>query len=205
MVHNKVHMSVELVDKGGKAVDTLDSGVNIVAKGIAASHAFRRYDWLNKAPIKNVSNNLRGMVVNGKAKVVYDLTVKYGTTLERVSAFATVAVALADSFEQIYDIIQSKDSGDVKASKLATQTTAIAMNVLTGTVTAPVHIALRSMQGYCDIADLVRGAQIGTCGGTLKAIDAIIESSAKQVSDRNNIYTFVNTTINPRLSKALGF
>jgi len=59
-------------------------------------------------------------------------------------------------------------------------------------------------QGYSDIADLVRRVSAGTTGGTLKSIDSVIESSAKQISDGNNIYIFVNTTINPRISKALG-
>jgi hypothetical protein len=204
MDHTHVHAVVELVDKGGKAVDTANSSVNVAAKAIAASHAFRKYDWLSMAPLKNASKDLRGMVVNRNAKVVYDFTVKYGSKIEKLSTFATVAVALADSAEQTYDILQSKNSLDVKAAQLSTQATAVAMNVLTGVVTAPVHAVLMSLQGYCDMADLVRGARVGTTGGTLKAIDAVIQSSATQVSNGNNIYIFVNTTINPRISKALG-
>ncbi|MGD0363415.1 MAG: hypothetical protein ABSC93_21235 [Bryobacteraceae bacterium] len=204
MDHTHVHAVIELVDKGGKAVDTANSGVNVVAKTIAASHAFRKYDWLRKAPVKNASGNLRGMVVNGNARVVYDFTIKYGSKIERFNTFVTVAVALADSFEQIGDIVQSKDPGGLKCAKLGTQATAIAMNVLTGIVTTPAHAVLMSMQGYCDMADVARGIPVGTCGQTLKAVDAIIESAAKQVSDGNNIYTFVNTTITPRVSKAFG-
>jgi hypothetical protein len=205
MDHTHVHAVVELVDKGGKAAGAAESSVNIVARGIAASHAFRKYDWLRKAPIKNASGSLRGMVVNGNAKVVYDFTVKYGTKIERFNTFATIAVALADSSEQIHDIVQSNDSWDLKSAKLGAQATAIAMNVLTGIVTAPAHAVLMSMQGYCDMTDVARGRPVGTCGRTLKAVDASIESAAKQVSDGNSVYSFVNTTINPKVSKVLGF
>jgi hypothetical protein len=200
----QVHTVVELVDKGGKAAGVADSSVNVVAKAISASHAFRKYDWLKMAPLKNASKNLRGMVVSGRAKVVYDLTIKYGSKIEKFNTFATVAVALADSSEQTYKITQSKASWDAKAAQLSTQATAVAMNVLTGMVTAPVHAVLLSMQGYCDMADIAQGKPVGTCGQTLKQIDTIIESSAKQVSDGNNIYIFVNTTINPAVSRALG-
>ena len=68
MDHTKVHAVVELVDKGHKAVG-IAKKVNLVARGIAGSVAFRKYDWLRNAPITNVSDNLRGMVVNGNAKV----------------------------------------------------------------------------------------------------------------------------------------
>lgn len=205
MNHTHVHAVVEIVDKTGKATGAASTGVNVVAKAIAASHAFRKYDWLKNAPIKNTSDNLRGMVVNANARIVYDFAVKYGSKIERFNTFATVATALIDSAEETLDILQSKDSSDIKVAKLGTQATAVAMNVLTGVVTGPAQILLLSMQGYCNIVDIARGERIGTCGRTLKAIDAVIESSAKQVSDGKNIYTFVNTTINPKISKVLGF
>jgi hypothetical protein len=203
MNNAKVRAIVELVDQGGKAIDVADKGVNLVAKAILVSHAFRKYDWLLKGPINNASGNLRGIVVNGNAKVVYDFTVRWGTKIETVNTFATIAVALADSAAQTYAIAQSNDTWDLKGAKLGAQATAVAMNILTGIVTAPVHGVLMSMQGYCDMSDVALGRQIGTGGRTLKAIDSIIESAAKQVSDGDGIYTFVNTTINPRVSKAL--
>jgi hypothetical protein len=205
MDHTQVHAVVELVDKGGKVVDTVDRDVKM-AKLIAASQAFRKYSWLRNAPIQNASDNLRGMVVNAKARMVYDFTVKYGTKIEKFNTFVTIAVALSDSSEQIYKILRSRDSWLTKTAQLGTQATAVAMNVLTGIVTVPAHAVLSSMsmEGYCEIPDILRGQPLGTCGQTLKAIDASVESTAKQVRDGNNIYIFVNTTINPRVSRALG-
>ena len=155
-------------------------------------------------PIKNSAKNMRGMVINAKARMVYDFTIEYGTKLEKFNTFVTVAVALADSAEETWDILQSKETWDIKTAKLGTQATAVAMNVLTGIVTAPAHALLLSMQGYCDMKDVLGGQAIGTCGSTLKALDSAIMTSAKQVSDGKIIYTFVNTTINPQVSKLLG-
>ena len=204
MEHKRAHATVELIDKGGKGVDFANSSVNVVAKSIAASEAFRKYDWLRKMPIKNSAKNMRGMVINAKARMVYDFTIEYGTKLEKFNTFVTVAVALADSAEETWDILQSKETWDIKTAKLGTQATAVAMNVLTGIVTAPAHALLLSMQGYCDMKDVLGGQAIGTCGSTLKALDSAIMTSAKQVSDGKIIYTFVNTTINPQVSKLLG-
>lgn len=204
--HAHMHAAVEIVDKTGTGISVADQGVNVVAKGILAAQAFRKYDWLGLLPAKNVSQNLRGIIVCAKARVAYDFVVKYGTKLERFNTYMTVAVALADSLDEVIDIVEANEPSSVKAAKLGAQTTGVAMKVLTGVVTAPVHLILTSMptQGYCDMADIALGQQVGKCQQTLKLIDTVVESSAKEVSDGNNIYTFVNTTINPRVSKALG-
>ena len=206
MEHSHVHAAVEIVDTGGKVVEKAESAGK-VAKVITASEAFRKYDWLKGVPVTNASGNLRGMVLNARWRGAYSITLKYGAQLEKyhLGSFASVAVGIADSSEEIGEILNSKDPWDIKGAKLSTQATAIAMNVLTGVVTAPTHAVFMSLQGYCNIIDLAKGNQIGTCGRTLKAIDVSIQSAAKQVSDGNNIYIFVNTTITPKVSKALGF
>jgi hypothetical protein len=117
MNHTHVHAVVEIVDKTGKATGAVSTSVNVVAKAIAASHAFRKYDWLKNAPVKNTSDNLREMVVNANARIVYDFSVKYGSKIEKFNTFATVATALADSADEILDIIQSKDTWDIKSAK----------------------------------------------------------------------------------------
>jgi hypothetical protein len=206
MDHKHVHATVEIVDKSGKVVEKAESAGK-VAKVISASHAFRQYDWLNKVPVTNARGDLRGMVLSSKWRGAYNFTVKYGATLEKyhVGTFATVAVALADSFEEVHEIWESNEPLDVKGAKLSTQATAIAMNCLTGIVTAPTHAVLTSLQGYCYMMDMAKNQSLGTCGQTLKNADLAIQSAPKQVSDGKNIYLFVNTTINPRVSKMLGF
>lgn len=209
MHHAHVHAAVEVIHKAthktDKIVQTAESAGR-VAKVISASHAFRRYSWLHNVPIHNVKGNLQGMVLSARWRAAYNITVKYGNTLEHyhVGAYASVAAGLADSSDQILSILESNDSWGVKGAKLSTQATAVAMNVLTGVVTGPAHLILLSLQGYCNIAEVTRGKPLGTYGQVLRAMDASIQSAAKQVSDGNNIYLFVNTTINPRVSRILG-
>ena len=205
MDHSRLHAIVEVVDKGGKVKDGAESA-GTVAKIITASHAFRKYDFLDSTPAVNTAGTLRGMVLSAKWRGGYNLSVKYAAQFEKyhLGSLASVMVGIADSAEEINEIWESKDSLDIKAARLSTQATAIAMSVLTGVVTGPTHALLLSMQGYCNMTDLVRGQAIGSCGQTLKAIDASIQTAAKQVSDGNNIYLFVNTTINPKVSRMLG-
>ena len=212
MEHNNIHAIVELVDKGGKAtVGATDVAekANKVAKAISASQAFRKFNWLTQAPVKNVAGNLRGMVVSAKWNAAFQFTVKAGAVVEKVSAFATIAVAMAESYQEIEDIVNSKDPWNLKSARLSTQVTGIAMKYLTGIVTAPVHMVLASMpaQYICSQIDQANGHKIGSFGAcqfTINALDASIQSAAEQVSDGNQIYLFVNTTINPAISKALG-
>jgi hypothetical protein len=205
MDHTQIHAVVEIADDTGKTFETADNARK-VAKVISASHAFRKYDWLHSIPIMNSSGNLRGMVLSAKWRGAYELSVKYGKKLEHyhVGTLITVAVALADSFEQIDRIWRSNESRDKKAARLASQATAIAMNCLTGVVTSPAQAVLQSLQGYCYMMDVAKGNLLGTCGETLKNLDLAIESSAKQVSNGDEIYLYVNTTINPRISTMLG-
>jgi len=76
--------------------------------------------------------------------------------------------------------------------------------MLTAVVIGPTHPMLISMQGVLQHRRSGSWQAIGTYGKTLKAIDASIESAAKQVSDGNNISLFVNTTKNPKVSRMLG-
>ena len=113
-----MHAVVELVNKIGSGVGPADGVVNVVAKGLAASHAFYKYDSLAKAHLKNSGGNLREMVVSADAKVVYDLTVKYSSKIERVNTYATIAVALAGSAILIQG---SRDGNSVIVSAIGLQ------------------------------------------------------------------------------------
>lgn len=213
MNHNQVHVAVEIVDHTatatGKVVDTLDTS-NKVAKGISAYQAFRDYNWLKGVPATNVAGDLRGMVVSAKWNAAFQFTVKAGDVLGKVSAFATLAVGVAESYGEIDAIVRSNDPWNIKSAQLSTQITGIAMKYLTGIVTAPTHAVLMSMpvQAICSQIDQSRGNRVGNTGGcqwTLKALDTVIQSAAHQVSDGNDIYLFVNTTINPSVSRMLGY
>jgi hypothetical protein len=210
MHHTQVHATLEVAHKAaGKVEDAVNKveSAGVFAKAISASHAFRKYDWLGDVPFHNVKGNLQGMVLSSRWRTAYNISVKYGSTMERyhVGTFVTVAAGILASSDQILGVVESNSSWSTKAARLSTQATAVAMNVLTGVVTGPAHAILLSLQGYSNILDVVTRKPLGTYGQTLKAIDVSILSAATQVSDGNNIYIFVNTTINPKVSKMLGF
>jgi len=211
MEHNHVHAFAEIVEKGGSAVDSADK-LNKAVKVISATQAFRQYDWLKGVPVTNVAGDLRGMVLSAKWNAAFQFTVKAGKKLDtfgKISSYATLAVAIASSYDEVDQILQSKDPWNLKAAQISTQVTGICMNFLTGIVTAPTHAVLSSLpvQSICAQIDLARGKKIGSVGGcqwTLKAADTAIQSAAQQVSDGNQIYLFVNTTLNPMMSRMLG-
>jgi len=56
------------------------------ARAISGSEAFRKYEWLKAAPVKNVGGNFRGMVVSARWRAVFDFSEKYIQKTEKVSA-----------------------------------------------------------------------------------------------------------------------
>src|SRR5690349_1209301 len=67
MKHDSVHAVVEV---GHNVAKKTEGGLKVV-KAVAASEAFRRYNWLKNAPVKNISGNMRGMVVNKRWATVF--------------------------------------------------------------------------------------------------------------------------------------
>lgn len=182
MEHKDVHAIMELVDTGGKSavkVTDVAEKANMVAKAISASQAFRKYNWLTQTPVKNIAGNMRGMVVSAKWNTAFQFTVKAGDVVGKVAAFATLAVAIAESYHDVERILSSNDPWNLKGAQLSTQVTGIAMKYLTGIVTAPVHMVLSSMpaQYICSQVDQANGHRIGDFGGcqwTLNALDTSI-------------------------------
>jgi hypothetical protein len=213
MDHIQAHSYVELIETKTEKVER----ANNVAKAITAAQAFRRYEWLQRvpgklvwnlgAPSKNAAGDFRGMVLSARWKSAFNVTVKAGEVLEKIGTFASIAAAITNSYGEIDKIVRSQESWDRKSAKLGAQLTGMAMHVLTGVVTPTAHLLLTSMpiQGYCDMVDLARGVSLGNCRETLKGVDSVIAVSAEEVSDGDEIYSWINTEINPRVSKVLGF
>ncbi len=213
MDHTKVHAYLELVEDRTEKIKLSNSA----AKAITAAYAFRKYEWLKRvpgkfswnlgiSPVKNIAGNFRGMVLSKSLRTAFDITVKTGEKLERVTTFLRVTEAIMHSYGQIGHILTSTEPISTKSAKLGPQLTAVAMKFLTGLVTPWTHALLTSLpvQGYCDTVDLARGVATGTCSRSLRNVDVIIAVSAEELSDGDAIYTWVNTSINPRVSRLLG-
>src|SRR5664279_5506364 len=143
MNHNHVHAVAEIVKKADTTIGAA-GGVNAVAKGVSAWQAFREYNWLKAALVTNAVGDLRGMVLSKQWRAAFQFTVKTGKVLDKLGAFAGIAVGIAESYPEIDDIINSKDPWNIKGARLSTQVSAVAFNFLTGIVTGPAHLLLTS-------------------------------------------------------------
>jgi len=207
MKSTDLHVAIKIVDQAGGAIDKL-SEVNKVAQGVSAMQAFREFDWLKWAPVTNYAGDLRGMVISGEWRTAYQFTVTSGKVLDVASTAAAVAalgIGIVESYSDMESIVKSNGPWNIKGAKLSTQVAGIAMKYLTGIVTAPMHAVLMSMpvQSTCPMIDESMKQPTGTCQQTLKFVDLSFQSAAQQVSNGSNIYTFVNTTLEPAIAKGL--
>lgn len=208
MFHTDVHAVAEIVDKADSAVSKTDKAAKVV-RAISAWQAFRQYDWLRSVPMMNSVGDLRGMVVSSDWRAVFTFTTKAGDYIDKAGTAVSVLsimVSMAESYHDVDRILKSNQPPEMKAAQLSTQVTGIAMKYLTGIVTAPTHLFLTGLNsvGACDLVDRITKRQSGQCRQYVTAADIAIQSAAQTVSDGNKIFTFVNTTINPWVSKELG-
>ena len=191
------HVVVELADKAQGAIDTSENAL----KGIqffSGSEAFREYNWLRQAPVLNASGNLRGMVVDKNARVVFNFSSNLLEKLDKYQnalVLASVIIELAKESDRVKAIAASNDSWEAKASKYSLIGSMAILRALTGTVPAAAHIVATSLEGYIGIADLATGHSKTTQKmlGGLRAADARVTSTYNQVLDADNAYHFINT------------
>jgi hypothetical protein len=129
-------------DQVDDIVEIIDDSAHLVQM-ISAAEAFRRFSWLKDAPVLNASGNYRGMVISAQWKSVYvysssvqDLASKAGDALTLLS----IADELIKSRQQITAIVNGSDSQTIKAAKLSSQVSGIALRVLA-------HIAVGTLAG----------------------------------------------------------
>lgn len=175
MNKNSVHSVLELVDK------TVDSGLQVV-RAIAASEAFRKFNWLKDAPVKNAAGDLRGIVVSVRWRTIFEITSK-AAKLTALAGFALNVVASAHEIEAIW---KSGVPWDVKASRLSTEVSSIAFRTRFGVVPAATHQLAMALQGYCQIGDLLTGqpiSQQGSLEQTIRSVDSYVGSQFEHFTD----------------------
>lgn len=191
MHHHLIHAAVEL---GDKAADKAESSLH-VAQAISASEAFRKYDWLKSAPVRNLSGNFRGMVVSRQWANVYEFTDKVLEPVEKVALLAGLADNLAKAHFQIDAILNSKSSWDVKASQLSTQVSSVAIRTVAGGIPATADLLAMSIGGYCQIAGLAGWQGALKLNQRLKTLDSSFDTWFEKVTDGNNMYLFINSNL----------
>lgn len=96
MNHHDIHAVVEV---SSKYLDRFDNSLK-AARAISASEAFRKYNWIKNVPVRNVSGNLRGMVVSNRWAAVFHFTEDVLKPVEKLAVIAALAENIAKSHHQ---------------------------------------------------------------------------------------------------------
>jgi len=136
MASNASQIVIEISDGTGEVAGAVKIGANTV-RVISLPVAFRRYSWLSRMPINNISGNLRGIVINAKASTAFNFAVKGAKLADRVSNITAVVTALASVYDESYAIAISNDSLSIKGAKLSDQMASAALRSITGLVVIP--------------------------------------------------------------------
>ncbi|MEL6530996.1 MAG: hypothetical protein AAGK01_07230 [Pseudomonadota bacterium] len=180
----------EVVDTVGKVSDAN----SLVLKPIAASHAFRKYNWLKMEPTLNKSNNLRGMVINKNARTVYKISNKAGKYLDKLAVLAIV-VELTKESERIKQVWNSDLRQSERVGRSIMLGSAAILRSVTSVVPATVELAALSISGYGDLYSMITGSSTGN------DVSKAVKDFAKEVRvihntqwDGENWYNIVDVT-----------
>ena len=191
MNHHQIHTAVEIIDSAfEKTGQSLKA-----AKAIAASEAFRKYNWLKNAPVHNVSGSFRGMVVSSRWSATYHFAEDVAGPVEKVAIFASLAANLAKSYHEVERILQSNSDWGTKSAQLSSQVSSISIRTLGGVIPGTAHLLAMSVEGYCQIAGLMGVRQAGGYVDKLKAYDARLITTFDRYTDGDNIYVMMNSLV----------
>ena len=188
MEHHDVHAAVEIVAKHLEET----AGSLKVAKAIAASEAFRKYKWIKGVPVRNVSGNLRGMVVSKRWATIFHFAEDALKPVEKVALLAALAENMAKAHNQSDAILHSHDSWDSKAARLSTLVSSVMIRTVGGAIPAGAHLLATSLEGYCRIAGLAGSQQALNLDQTLKSLDASFSSNFEKWTDGHNMNIWIN-------------
>lgn len=187
--HN--HTAFEIAESvSGKTESALKS-----VKAIAASEAFRRYNWLTKVPVRNAVGNLRGMVVSSRWAAAYHITEDVLKPIGDVALIASLAVNLSEASHEISRIVDSNSDWGTKSAQLSSQVSAVSLRTLGGVVPAMTHLLALTLEGYCQIGGLVGIPQVQQSVDKLKEYDTKISSTFQRITDGDNVYCFITNHI----------
>lgn len=191
-----------VIDVADKTLNGINNIENVL-KGVqffSGSEAFRQYNWLRQTPTFNTSGDLRGMVINSDARVVFN----YSTNLiEKVDKFgnvlliAGVVINLFNERGKIEAIAASNQPGTAKAAQYCLIGSMAIIQALTGVVPLATHVLATSIEGYIGLADAATGHSATTQRmlRNMRAADARVTSTYNQVTDAGNAYHFINTLV----------
>jgi hypothetical protein len=188
MNHKHIHAAVEIADRYAEKGE----GSLKTVRAIAASEAFRRYDWIADAPVRNLSGNFRGIVISKRWATVFHFTENALKPVERIALVAALADNLFKARQQTAAILGSADSWDTKAARLSTQVSSVMLRTAGGVIPASADLLAMILGGYCQIAGLVGVQRAVDLDQKLKTMAVSFTSKFEKITDGDNIYLFIN-------------
>jgi hypothetical protein len=187
MDRKSVHAVIEIINQLGEKAE----GGLKTARAIAASEAFRKYNWIKNAPVHNVSGNLRGMVISKRWAVVFDFAESSLKVVEKVAILAALAQNIAAAHHNFDTVIQSSDRWDSKAARISTQVSSVMIRTVAGSIPAGAELLSTSISGYCQMAELAGVSGANTLDRNLRGLNARFKSQFDKVTDGDNVNLFI--------------
>ena len=188
---------IDITDDVLTGIDYFTRG-NRAVQIVSGSEAFRNYSWIKNMPATNAVGNLRGMVVNSRARGIWSFSTNVAKQLSKYDtalALASLALEISRDSTKAVGILDSTDPWETKASRLSVMTSMCIFRALTGIVPAGAHLLAESVQGYLRLADVASGGrfqaiQQATTG--IQAMDAEVSSTYSRIYSDDYIYTLIN-------------
>ena len=132
------------------------------------------------------------MVVSKDWANVYHITEDVLKPVEKVLLLAALAENIANARHQIDAILESGDTWDLKAARLSTQVSGIALRTASGFIPESAHLIALSLDGYCQVAGLAGLRSAPKLEQKLKQSEAWVTSWHQKVTDGENIWMYIN-------------
>jgi hypothetical protein len=188
MSSHKVHAAVEIFEKGAGGAESVFKG----ARAVAASEAFRKFNWVENIPIRNSAGNFRGMVVNSRWATIFHYAEDALKPIEKVATLATLALNIVKAKDDWEKILSSKDNGATKGARLSTLVSSVCLRTLTSPVPAGAHVLAFSLGGYLQLADLAGLHHATQWNRNVQAGVRWLDGKVDAVTDGGNIYWVIN-------------
>ncbi len=175
-----------------KAVDGVSKVTDFILTPIAASEAFRKYNWLVGSPMMNQAGDLRGMVINARMRTIYTVSGKVSDRVAVVGALLEVGKEMT----RIKAVYGSNEDGLEKTSRILLLTSAAVLRSVTSVVPTAIHLGAISIGGYAQLYSAATGSPSGDAlSGELEQFADRVEMIHRKQWDGETWYNFINATL----------
>jgi hypothetical protein len=195
--HSAPDVLIEFAETTHRLLDNAHGAAEYIVKGAKfyyGQQAFRKYDWLRGAAVLNKAKpkpNLRGMVLNKRARTLFELTVEKGEKLDKfgdVLILAGWAIELVKSKNYLEKVWQSNDNTAAKWQKTSAEISMATVRALTGVVPGASHLVATALLKGVHRAHLPQSWE-----ANITRTDLLVNSYYTKWTNTDNVVNFINT------------